>query len=73
MPVSNAIQAAITARWRTSIEEHFTNFQRLEEELLEAELAAILRLRDEGIINDEVLRKVQQDLDLELVRLHQEG
>ena len=54
------------------IEEHFTNVQRLEEELLDAELEAILKLRDDGIINDEVLRKVQQDLDLELVRLHQE-
>jgi CPA1 family monovalent cation:H+ antiporter len=55
------------------IEEHFTNVQRLEEELLDAELEAILGLRDEGIINDEVLRKVRQDLDLEVVRLHQEN
>lgn len=55
------------------IEEHFTSVQRLEEELLGAELNAILKLRDEGIINDSVLRKVQQDLDLELVRLHLEG
>ena len=51
------------------LENHFTNFQRLELELLEAELAAILKLRDEGIINDEVLRHVQQYLDLEIVRL----
>lgn len=53
------------------IEEHFSNAERLEEELLDAELEAILKLRDDGIINDEVLRKVQQDLDLEVVRLHQ--
>lgn len=52
-------------------EEHFNNFQRLEQELLNAELEAILKLRDEDIINDSVLRHVQRDLDLEIVRLKQ--
>lgn len=63
-----------TARYRGAVEdgveEHFLNFQRLEQELLQAELDAILKLRDDGVINDEVLRHVRQDLDLEWVRLN---
>src|SRR6266700_2692830 len=42
---------------------------RLHLELLGAERAAIVRLRDIGEIGDEVLLKVQRDLDLEEVRL----
>ena len=52
------------------VEQHFSNFNRLEQELLEAELQALLKLRNDGIINDEVLRRVQRDFDLELLRLH---
>ena len=36
--------------------------------VLEAERAALLQLRDDGEINDEVLRRVQRDLDLEEAR-----
>jgi CPA1 family monovalent cation:H+ antiporter len=50
-------------------EEKSANYKQLEEELLKAEMGAILQLRNEGIINDEVLRRVQYDLDLELLRL----
>jgi CPA1 family monovalent cation:H+ antiporter len=42
---------------------------RLRRELLDAERAAIVRLRDEGYIADDILRRVQRDLDLETVRL----
>jgi monovalent cation/hydrogen antiporter len=38
---------------------------RLRRELLDAERAAILRLRNEGYIADDTLRRVQHDLDLE--------
>ncbi len=65
-----------SARYRgedDNTEEHFTNHLRLEEELLQAELEAIIKLRDENIINDEVLRRVQQDLDLEVVRLRHQS
>jgi CPA1 family monovalent cation:H+ antiporter len=49
-------------------EERIEASLRLRRELLAAERAAILRLRDEGYIDD-ILRRVQRDLDLETVRL----
>jgi CPA1 family monovalent cation:H+ antiporter len=47
--------------------------ERLEGELIAAELSAVVRLRDDGVINDEVLRRVQRDLDLERLRLRNNG
>ena len=44
-------------------------FQRLRRELLEAEREAVLRLKSEGRIGDEVMRRVERDLDLEDSRL----
>jgi hypothetical protein len=44
-------------------------FQRFRRELLEAEREAVLRLRSEGKIGDEVMRKIERDLDLEDSRL----
>ena len=41
-------------------------FQRFRRELLEAEREAVLRLRSEGKIGDEVMRKIERDLDLEV-------
>lgn len=46
-----------------------TAFQRLRRELLEAEREAILRLRSEGKIGDEVMHHIERDLDLEDSRL----
>jgi CPA1 family monovalent cation:H+ antiporter len=43
--------------------------RRLRRELLEAEAGAIIRLRDDGYIADDVLRRVQRGLDLEVVGL----
>ena len=37
--------------------------------MIAAERAEVIRQRDEGEIGDEVLRRVQQDLDLEEVLL----
>ena len=51
-------------------EEHLLRFARLEEEILHAEMDALNDLLKAGVINDEVLRRVQHDLDLELLRLH---
>jgi len=42
---------------------------RLRRELLDAERTAIIRLRDENYISDDVLRRVQLDLDLDRIRL----
>jgi monovalent cation/hydrogen antiporter len=52
-----------------SIERQSTDFQRLRRELLEAERAAIVGLRRQGRISDEVMRRVERDLDLEDSRL----
>jgi len=52
-----------------SIESRSADYQRLRRELLEAERRAIVELRRAGIINDEVMHKVERDLDLEDSRL----
>ena len=44
-------------------------FLRLRDELLRAEQQALIELRDTDTINDEVLRTVQRELDLERLRL----
>jgi CPA1 family monovalent cation:H+ antiporter len=44
-------------------------YRRLRLEMIAAERAEVIRLRDENDIGDEVLRRVQQDLDLEEVLL----
>ena len=52
-----------------AIEEQSLAYQRLRRELLDAERAAVLTLRREGRINDDVMHKVTRDLDLEDARL----
>ena len=52
-----------------SYEQHSQAFQRLRQELLAAEREALLKLRGEGRISDEVRRRVERDLDLEEARL----
>jgi CPA1 family monovalent cation:H+ antiporter len=44
-------------------------YQRLVRELLEAQRSAVLELRDRGAINDDVLRRIERELDLEDSRL----
>ena len=43
-------------------------YQRLRREVLEAQRDEIIWLRNEGIINDEVMRRIERDLDLEDAR-----
>jgi CPA1 family monovalent cation:H+ antiporter len=52
-----------------AIEEQSQNYQRLRRELLNAERAAIVELRRTGVINDDAMRRLQRDLDLEDARL----
>jgi monovalent cation/hydrogen antiporter len=52
-----------------AIEEQSQNYQRLRRELLEAEREAIVGLRRDGVINDDAMRRLQRDLDLEDARL----
>jgi monovalent cation/hydrogen antiporter len=50
-------------------EERSVAYQRLRRELLEAERAAVVDLRRKGVITEEVMRRVERDLDLEDSRL----
>ncbi len=52
-----------------AIEQQSTDFQRLRRELLEAERAAVVGLRREGRISDDVMHRVERDLDLDDARL----
>lgn len=51
------------------IEARSTDFQRLMVELLVAQRHTLIRLRDEGKIGDEVMHRIERDLDLEESRL----
>jgi CPA1 family monovalent cation:H+ antiporter len=44
-------------------------YQRLMHDVIEAQRAAIVRLRNEGLISADVMRRVEHDLDLEESRL----
>jgi NhaP-type Na+/H+ or K+/H+ antiporter len=50
-------------------EKRFTGMGKLQLDLLDVEQAALIKLRNDEVINDEVLRTVQRDLDLEWLRL----
>ena len=51
------------------VEERSQQYQRLRRELLEAERRAVIGLRNEGMITEEVMQRVQRDIDLEDLRL----
>jgi hypothetical protein len=46
-----------------------SEYERLSFETLEVERRTIINLRNEGVINDEVLRRIQRDIDLAEARL----
>jgi Na+/H+ antiporter len=62
-----------TARYQgvddEGVEERSQQYQRLRRELLEAERQAVLGLRNQGIITEDVMQRVQRDIDLEDLRL----
>ena len=47
-----------------------TDYEQLLSEALLAEWRMVLQLRNEQVVNDEVLRRVQRDLDLAELRLN---
>ena len=51
------------------VEDRSQQYQRLRRELLEAERQAVIQLRNEGRITEEVMQRVQRDIDLEDLRL----
>ena len=52
-----------------SVEGRSLDYQRLRRELLDAERDAVVELRRTGHIDDDVMRRVVRDLDLEDARL----
>jgi CPA1 family monovalent cation:H+ antiporter len=50
-------------------EERSIAYQRLQREVLEAQRRAIVELRNQGRINDDVMHRIERDLDLEDSRL----
>lgn len=52
-----------------ALEKQSAGYQRLVREVLEAQRAEIIMLRNQGLINDEVMRRIERDLDLEDTRL----
>jgi monovalent cation/hydrogen antiporter len=44
-------------------------FRRLRHEILNAQRRAVIELRDQGVISDEVLHRIEQELDVEATRL----
>jgi Na+/H+ antiporter len=51
------------------VDERSTRYQRLMHEIIAAEREALLDMRNRGQITDEVMRRVEHDLDLEEARL----
>ena len=51
------------------IEKRSLKYQRLRRELIDAERHAVIELRNTGEISDEVMRRIERDLDLEASRL----
>ena len=54
-----------------AIEERSAAYQRVMRDLLAAEHAALFALRNDGVIDDNVMQRIQRDLDLEAARLDQ--
>ena len=51
------------------IEERSAAYQRLMRELLRSQRRTLIQLRNEGQISDEVMHRIEHDLDLEESRL----
>jgi CPA1 family monovalent cation:H+ antiporter len=51
------------------IERRSLKYQRLRRELLDAERQTVVEMRNTGEISDEVMRRIEHDLDLEISRL----
>jgi CPA1 family monovalent cation:H+ antiporter len=66
---SSRFRARYTGEDGDGVEEQSARYQRLRRELLDAERGAVLALRNEGTITEEVMQRVQRDIDLETSRL----
>jgi CPA1 family monovalent cation:H+ antiporter len=66
---SNRFRARYDGVDDEGVEDRSQQYQRLRRELLEAERQAVIRLRNEGMITEDVMQRVQRDIDLEDLRL----
>jgi CPA1 family monovalent cation:H+ antiporter len=62
-------RSRIDAESDGAAESRSVDYQRLRRELLDAERSAVVELRRNGVIDDDVMRRVVRDLDLEDARL----
>ena len=53
---------------RDEAEQELLDHLEIRTAVLDAEREAVIRLRDDGIISDEVLHRIERDLDLEALR-----
>ena len=60
---------ALAGRDGAGAERAASSYRRLRSAMIDAERRAVVGLRDQGVIGDEVLRRVQRDLDLETMLL----
>jgi CPA1 family monovalent cation:H+ antiporter len=66
---ANRFRARYDGEDGDGLEERSARFQRLRRELLEAERGAVIALRNDGVITEEVMHRVERDIDLEASRL----
>jgi monovalent cation/hydrogen antiporter len=66
---TNRFRARYDGTDGAGVEERSAAYQRLRRELLDAERRAVVGLRNEGIITEAVMQRVQRDIDLEDLRL----
>ncbi len=53
----------------TSLRRFSSEYERLSHEALRQERQTIIQLRNEDVISDDVLRRIQRDIDLAEIRL----
>jgi len=66
---NNRFRARLDAEDDGELEERSLAYQRLRRELLDAERGAVVALRNEGKVSEDVMQRVQRDMDLEDSRL----
>ena len=71
--LSNYRRSRFSARFdgddHDGLEERSAAYQRMMRDLLRAQRTTLIRLRNEGRIGDEVMHRIERDLDLEESRL----
>jgi CPA1 family monovalent cation:H+ antiporter len=63
------LEAAEPGSFGTPLRRFSSEYERLSHEALQTERHVIIQLRDREVINDEVLRRIQRDIDLAEIRL----